>query len=77
MLDYADELRLEAQNESLLREVCLLSGGHYDPQAEDLLAVDGRTATRALPLWQHFVLAAVAVLLLRAVWRRFDGSETG
>jgi hypothetical protein len=74
VLDYADELRLAAPNESLLREVSMLSGGRYDPQVEDLFAPDGRTAIRTLPLWRHFVLAAVAVMLLGAIWQRFARS---
>ena len=73
-LDYPDELRLAAQNESLLREVCLASGGRYDPRAEDLFAADGRTATRSLPLWRYCILAAVVLIALGAVWRRFEGS---
>ena len=72
VVDYADELQLAAPNEALLREVCLLSGGRYDLKVEDLFAAGGRTATRGLPLWRHCVLAAVAVLVLGALWQRFD-----
>ena len=74
VLDYPDELRLAAPNESLLREICLASGGRYDLKVEDLFAADNRTAIRSLPLWRYCILAAAILIVLGAAWRRFEGN---
>jgi hypothetical protein len=68
--DYLAELQSAETNESLLRAVAEATGGRYHPQPTDLLAPDGRSLTRHTPLWRHFALAAVLLLVVDLALRR-------
>ena len=78
VLDYPDELRLGLdepdRGAALLREVARLSGGQFEPTPEAALSATGRPANRLQPLWQYFLLAAGAALLVETACRRLAGS---
>jgi len=59
-------------NRCCVKHACS-SGGRYDPQVEDLFAVDGRSATRALPLWRA---TSSWRRSLRLCWGPFGGGST-
>ena len=59
--EYPEEFRMRPANRDLLRETAEITGGTFDPPPSSLLAPDGRTVPRTLPLG-YFLLAAAAVI---------------
>jgi len=59
--EYPQEFRVRPANRDLLRQIADVTGGTFDPPPSSLLAPDGRTVPRTLPLG-YFLLAAAAVI---------------
>lgn len=74
VVGYPDELRLGPPEEELMRRVAEISGGTFDPKAEEVFADTQRTAESVLPLWPWLLSAAVVLFLLDVALRRIDFS---
>jgi len=72
MIGYSDELRIRPVNELLLKEIAQVSGGVYNPTAEDIFAQRSSSATRPSPLWPWLLTAAALLLVLDVALRRVD-----
>ncbi len=72
VVGYSDELRLRPTNESLLRQIAEVSGGKYDPPAEQVFAPLNRTALRPTPLWHYLATAAALLIVADVFLRRID-----
>jgi uncharacterized membrane protein len=68
---YADELRIGPTDSSLLRSIAESTGGLYDPTAADILKPTERSTPRSRPLWPFLLTAAVPLLFLDVVLRRW------
>ncbi len=72
MVGYSDELRIRPVNEPLLKEIAQVSGGLYNPTAQDIFAQPSSSATRPSPLWPWLLTAAAVLLVLDVALRRVD-----
>lgn len=72
VIGYPDELRLRPTNEELLKKVAEVSGGRFNPTAEEVFDIEDRTALRATPLWPLLLMIAAAVFLFDVALRRID-----
>jgi Ca-activated chloride channel family protein len=71
---YPDELRIRPPNESLLREIALVSGGQFNPSPEFVFDRQDETATRYRPLWPWLLFASGLLLVLDVALRRVEFS---
>jgi uncharacterized membrane protein len=71
---YSDELRLRPTNKDLLQSIARVSGGTYDPTAEQVFASNDRTALRATPLWPYLLAVAAVIFVADVALRRIDFS---
>lgn len=74
VVGYADELRLGPPAEDLMRRVAKVSGGAYNPTAEELFARSDRTAENILPLWPLLLSLALLLFVADVALRRIDFS---
>ena len=74
---YPEELRLKTTNDELLKSIARVSGGIFNPSAEEVFAPSPRTAPRATPLWPYLVAAAAFLFVLDVALRRLDFSLFG
>lgn len=74
VVGYPDELRLGPPEEELMKRVAEISGGTFNPQAEEVFADSQRTAESVFPLWPWLLSAAVVLFLLDVALRRIDFS---
>lgn len=74
VVGYPEELRLGPADDGLMRRVTEISGGKYDPSAEELFEVSDRQAQNVYPLWPWLLTSAMALFLLDVALRRIDFS---
>jgi hypothetical protein len=72
MVGYNDELRIQATNETLLREISLISGGRFNPAAKDIFHRPGIRTTRPTELWPWLLTCSALLLVLDVALRRID-----
>ncbi len=72
MVGYSDELRIQATNEKLLREIASSSGGNYSVDASKLFHRPDQWATRPTQLWPWLLTIAALLLVLDVALRRVD-----
>ena len=61
-----------ADDDALLRRVAELSGGQFSPEPADIFADDGRSVDRTEHLWTRLLIAAVCLLAVDVMLRRYD-----
>jgi len=69
-VDYAAEYDLAPSPLGLLPAVAMVSGGTFDPNAEQLKQVPPSRGVYLHPYWSFFLLAAALVLMLEVMLRR-------
>ncbi|MAT16424.1 MAG: chloride channel protein [Planctomyces sp.] len=72
IVGYPDELRLKPTNTELLKSLAEMSGGKYDPTAEEIFENESRTTGRPTPLWPYLLAAALVLFLVDVALRRID-----
>ena len=72
MVGYNDELRIQATNETLLREISMISGGRFNPVAKDIFNRPGVRTTRPTELWPWLLTISAFLLVLDVALRRID-----
>lgn len=74
VVGYPDELRLGPTNTELLKQVCEVSRGTFDPTINHLLADDGARARMVTQLWPYLLMTALALFVFDVALRRVDFS---
>ena len=69
-VDYPDELILQPTDETFLRNVAAVSGGHYGRSMDSVVADAGRKVARIWSLWQGLVFASLLLFVVDTVLRR-------
>lgn len=72
MVGYNDELRILATNESLLGEISTITGGRYNPAANEVFDRPGILTTRPAVLWPWLLAFSALLLVLDVALRRID-----
>jgi hypothetical protein len=72
MVGYNDELRIQATNDALLREISTISGGRFNPSAKDIFDRPGIRTTRPTELWPWLLTFSALLLVLDVALRRID-----
>ena len=67
---YPDEYHFFPPNLDLLQEVAAVTGGEYQPNAEDIFVTEGQSTPRPLPLWPYLAFVALALYLTDLLLRR-------
>jgi hypothetical protein len=67
------ETRVRGANEALLREISNSTGGRFDPDIASLFRTDGRSVTKAWPLWPGLLGLAIALNLAELFIRKWGG----
>ena len=76
MVGYNDELRIQATNDALLREISTISGGRFNPSAKDIFDRPGIRTTRPTELWPWLLTFSALLLVLDVALRRIDFTLT-
>jgi len=66
----AEELKAQAVNVALLREISRVTGGEEHPSIEQLLSNEGSQVNERKPLWPYLLLLALAINFLEVALRR-------
>jgi hypothetical protein len=72
MVGYNDELRIQATNDALLREISTISGGRFNPDAKEVFERPGIRTTRPTELWPWLLTFSALLLVLDVALRRID-----
>lgn len=72
MVGYNDELRIQATNVALLREISTISRGRFNPPAKDVFDRPGVRTTRPTELWPWLLTFSSLLLVLDVALRRID-----
>lgn len=72
VVGYPDELRLRPTNSETLQGIADVSGGTYQPTAEDLVQPDQRSARQPLPLWPYMLMTALGLFVADVGLRRIE-----
>jgi hypothetical protein len=76
MVGYNDELRIQATNDALLKEISTISGGRFNPSAKDIFDRPGIRTTRPTELWPWLLTFSALLLVLDVALRRIDFTLT-
>ena len=60
------------ENETLLREISLISGGRFNPAAKEIFDRPGIRTTRPTELWPWLLTCSALLLVLDVALRRID-----
>ena len=71
MIDYPDELRLQAQDTAMLQAIAATTGGRFAPSAETLLEPDGRSIARRFHPWRFLLISSLLLIIVDLALRRW------
>ena len=71
LIDYPDELRLQAQDTELLQAIAGTTGGRFEPSVETLLEPDGRTVPRRYQPWRMLLISSMLLIIADLALRRW------
>jgi Ca-activated chloride channel homolog len=71
LIDYPDELRLQAQDTELLPAIAATTSGRFDPSVETLLEPDGRTVPRRYQPWRMLLISSMLLIIADLALRRW------
>ncbi|MEZ6046869.1 MAG: VWA domain-containing protein [Planctomycetaceae bacterium] len=74
IVGYPDELRLKPTNHELLESLAEMSGGKFNPSAEEVFRNESESVGRPTPLWPYLLALALLLFLLDVALRRIDFS---
>jgi hypothetical protein len=67
---YPDEYHFYPPNIDVLRSISAETGGKFQPEAQDIFASNGETATRPIVLWPYLAATALALYIVNLFLRR-------
>lgn len=70
VIDYPDELRLQAQDTAMLQAIAATTGGRFAPSAETLLEPDGRSIPRRFHPWRFLLISSLLLIIVDLALRR-------
>jgi hypothetical protein len=68
-----DEMQEFGNNEQLLRQIAVSTGGRFGVRAADAFEASGRSIPATMELWPGLLALAVALNLLELVMRKWKG----
>ena len=68
--DSSDEMKAQAVNVSLLREISRITGGEEHPSIEELLSDKGSRVNERSPLWPYLLVLALLLNFVEVAFRR-------
>ena len=74
---YPDEYHFFPPDVDLLQEVAAVTGGEYQPSAENIFLTEGQSTPRPIPLWPYLAFVALLLYLTDLLLRRVRLFEEG
>jgi Ca-activated chloride channel family protein len=68
-----DEMQEYGNNQQLLRQIALSTGGRYNPRPGDVFEASGRSIATTMDLWPGLLALAILLNLLELILRKWKG----